>query len=642
MSERKKVKILARIPTNSRVSGDEVEMFDTSNRVLAYSKRNGKIEIYYNDDYVQQLQGKFAEIIRFYALFCAVEEIFIDITRLKAQFETEKMKTHQYLDSSLNEVDKRIDEIQGDMRQAYRRQEEIEQEKTRSQNALVVESFNTEQRKTSIMGMTSEYKAHEFMESTRISEMKGAIEEAEVNEILHIYPENIKLHKEQKQYIEIGIQNSEDFNNQWKDIEQYYLNTLSLSNPFETEYVFSHEELGINSSGLVPCLEQLHKTSLILFNLEQEVAIRDKLVYINEQIGRKKVEIAGQIAARPYIQAILENCDKKVKESKARFTTYVVNDRVEHITTCVQEINTNIDLLDTEMNTLRADFDVKSGKVSISRDYHSKKHTDPRNYSKGKEAHDAENEMHDYYREQKRYQEESLRLEIYLKELEKLENDKQSFSQEKVNNYENKNQMFINIADSYRRLLAVGFEGKNLIYDPSMINCLLSVLIKYICLAKKPGCCSFKMVPEYLAIDITATQLIKTLAKILGAAKKVKTGCCSGNSLDKVYNCINIDIHDILKLLLDVRVLGSLRDENGNQQKISSKRRTEIINQTLFFCIKELVHVKILQHQYLYQINMERAVEGITVYEKSLVETLRHLNYVDIAHKAEHHRLIRK
>ncbi|OMJ83620.1 hypothetical protein SteCoe_15408 [Stentor coeruleus] len=627
---------------NSRVSSDEVEMFDTSSRILAYSKRNGKIEIYYNDDYVQQLRAKLAEVIRFFALFCAMEEIFIDITRLKAEFESEKTKTHQYLDSNLNEVDKRIDEIKGDIAQAYRRQEAIEQEKSRTQNTMVVESYNIEQRKTSIMGMTSEYKAHEFMESTRISEMKEAVEVAEINEILNVYPENINLLKEQKQFIEGGIQNAENFNNQWKDIEQYYLNTLSLNNPFETEYIFNHEELASITSGLVPCLEQLHKTSLILFNLEQEVTIRDKLVFINEQIGRKKIEIAGQIAARPYIQAILENCNKKVKESKARFTTYVVNDRVEHLSNCVDEINTNIDLIDTEMNTLRADFDVKSAKVSISRDHQSKKHTDPRAYSKSKEAYEAENEMQDYHKEQIRYQEESKRLEIYLKELEILENNKKSFSLEKVNNYENKNQMFISIADSYRGLLAIGFEGKHLIYDPSMINCLLSVLIKYICIAKKPGCCSFKSVPEYLAIDITATELIKKFAKILGSAKKIKIGCCSGNYLHKVYNCINIDVYDIINLLLDVRVLGSLRDENGNQQKISSKRRTELINQTLFFCIKELVHVKILQHQYLYQINMERAVEGIKMYEKSLFETLRHLNYADIAHKAEHHRLIRK
>lgn len=101
-------------------------------------------------------------------------------------------------------------------------------------------------------------------------------------------------------------------------------------------------------------------------------------------------------------------------------------------------------------------------------------------------------------------------------------------------------------------------------YDASMVNCILAVIIKYICIAKKPGCCSFKSVSEYLTIEITATQLIKTLVKIFGEAGKVPTGCCSGNDLTKIYDCKNLDLNYILSFLVDVRVLGSLRDENGN------------------------------------------------------------------------------
>ncbi|OMJ67010.1 hypothetical protein SteCoe_35947 [Stentor coeruleus] len=604
MAASSSVKVLAKFSQSSRVSQEEVEMFDTSNRIVAYAKKDNKVEVYYNQDYAQVLKEKFTEITKFYTKFYVLEEIFLDICRLKEIIDVEKAHALNYIDTSLKNVDNRIDGLKNDIDEARKNEIKIKKDQKREESTLINENRINKSQKQNIIGIRSSTAADHLMNSTRVSEMNRAKKIAEVHEIYKIYPENIKLLEEQKAFLMNDMKadfekNFKIFLRMWKKIGKFYQQIQKMGNPLEGTFEFDFEELNVISSSLISCLQQLHKTRLILFTLEQEVALRDKLVDINEKIGLKKIEISGEVAAAPYIDAQIECHTNIYNETRGRYIAIVTNDRVDHMSYCIKEINHNIDELTNDINSISGYINPPNTLV-IQSNSRTKAHTSPDAFSKSPETRVVEEEMLTTHRNKVHYEGEKKKLPSFLAELANLENIKKGFFLEKNAMYEEKNQIFLNIADSYGKLLGIISENTALHYDSSMLICLLSVLIKYVNVAKKPGCCSFGSVDDYLAVDITATQIFEILSKILGKGKKVKTGCCSGDDLHKVFTCNSIDLNDLIDLLLNVRVLGAFIGDNGEKQKVANKRRTESINHSIIGSIKEFIHVYVLQNQYLF------------------------------------------
>jgi hypothetical protein len=439
--------------------------------------------------------------------------------------------------------------------------------------------------------------------------------------------------------------NTEVFEKKWGEINNYYQEIIRIDNPLENSSELDTDTLTEYSQKLVPCLEQLKITKMMLYDLREEVILRDKIININFEIANKKADIAAQEAAMPYLEALLEQLNKKVSDVKGLQSAFVAKDRVEQLSCCVNDINANVINLTMDLSSISGHAS-KSGSVTVYPNIRPLIYVNPLLYTLGPDAQRLENELNECVKDRDGRQNEYNLLGIFRKQLEELEHRKKEFQRENGGNA--LIQLFINIAESYIKLLAtrVDLTGENFtkvfVYDISMLNCILFVLSKYISISRKPGCCSFISANELLAVDITANQLIKTFVKILGIAMKVKTGYSSDSDLSKIYNCANIDLNDLLNLLLDNRVLGSLLDHNGQKQKIINNTRTVFVKKTLFCCLRELMSIRVTQHAYLYEINKVQIVGRIKTYEDSWIKTLHHLNYLNIANKAEQQKLIKK
>lgn len=652
MAVRQNSKVLARYSISARISQSEIEVFGTQNRILAFENREGKMEIFYNNDYVYRLRQRITETVKFYSLFTIVEGIFIDISRLKGLFEIDKDKSYIYLGESLNNVDMKINALESEIERVKKDLSALEEEKIRRQTTVTAVAYNDSQMKETAQGMTSQNKARTIIDGARLKEMLEAKEKAKLLSEKDVFPENVKLLHQQKTVLLSDMKdklekNVEDLYSKWISIEQYYQKIKAIGNPLDNEILLDLVELSTMSDNILPCLEQLHKTRMILFDLEQDVTLKDKIININYEIANKKVQIAGQEAAKPFLESLLDMINDKYRNLKAQHKTYVTNDRVDHLSICVDDINQNFHDLTTDLSGISGTI-LSDRSVSIHVPIRKLKYPNPKDFKQSKESKEANDILTDCKNEKDKYERESKLLETYKHELIELEKKKNSFVRERATERTALDNFYIKIAESYKSLLATKPDFSNedfiktFIYDVSMLNCLLSVLLKYICIAKLPGCCSCGSVPDHLAVEITATQLIKIFVKILGDAMKVKMGCCSGDDLDKLYGCKNIDLNDLLNLLLNIRVLGSLRDENGSQQKVVNKIRSESINHSLFYCLREMMSVKNIQYEYLYQVNMERTVNTIKTYEQSMMQTFYMLKYVKIFSKAGQNKLIKK
>lgn len=612
----------------------------------------GEIEVSRNrSSFNPNEKKRILEFLRFYSFFTIFEEVYIDLTRQKIEFETEKDASYNYLGEVFNTIDMKINSVEKEIDRAKNELRDLEAKIKEDANRVVVQGYSTRQVSETVKGI-AESAARMHIDSARLQDMENAKAKAKLLAEIQIYPENLKNLNDQRVFVMSDLkmkidQNTEEFEKRWAGINNYYQAIIRSGNPLENNSELDRDTLTEFSHQLVPCLDQLKLTKMILFDLREEVKLRDKIIEINFEIANKKTQIAGQEVAMPYLEALLEQLNKKANDLKGQQAAYVAGDKVEHLTTCIKDINENIHDITTDLSNLRGHADLKTGDVVINARIRPMKYTDPSNYRLGPESQRLHNELIECIKDRDGRQHEYDLLGIYRRELEELENRKKGFHFERAAGGNALNQLFINIAESYTKLFAtrVDLTGENFakafVYDISMLNCILFVLSKYISISRKPGCCSCGSASELLAVDITATQLIKTFVKILGIAMKVKTGCCSGNDLSKIYNCTNIDLNDLLNLLLDNRVLGSLLDENGKKQKVVNNTRTAFVKKSLFYCLRELMSIRSIQYAHLYEINKVQIVGRIKTYEGSLIKTLHHLNYLTIANKAEHHKFIK-
>lgn len=247
MAQIQSSKILARY---SQGSQEESVVFSSSNRLLIYNRREGKIEISYNEIYAETLKKKISEVIKFYTKFEVFREIFLDICRLKEVVEVEKSNALQYLEQSLNNVDHRIDELKIGIEETNKTEKNIMKQMRLQNRKISSENSSNEVQKLSAIGINSQKVANELINSTRFSDMKEAIEIAKVQEILKIYPENMALLKEQKEFLlgdrKINFDSSiKAFDEFFSQIAEYYQLAGQIGNPLEEIIEYEHEDLNI-------------------------------------------------------------------------------------------------------------------------------------------------------------------------------------------------------------------------------------------------------------------------------------------------------------------------------------------------------------------------------------------------------------
>ncbi|OMJ71758.1 hypothetical protein SteCoe_29929 [Stentor coeruleus] len=594
---------------------------------------------------------KIFEVLKFHSFFVVFEEVFLDLARLKSRFEADYERSCVYLGEVFTTIDKKIDEEENKINSARKNLNNLIKSNEGNNLRQITQEYLTNQARNLTLTIGESNKRRQI-DSARTQDMDMAREYTKYESELKYYPENLENMREQKMFVMGDLKrkidlNSEEFQKRWTELNNYYQEIIRSGNPLENNFQLDRDILTKYSKDIIPCLEQLKFTSLLLFNLREEVLLRDKIIVINIEIANKKIQIAGQEVAMPYLEALLEKANQKVDEITAQQLTFTNNDKISHLTNCIVDINTNLNNITTDLSNLSGHANLNTGSVTVYANIRPLTYRDPTVFAMGPEARKLYDDLIECVKDRDKIQSDFNLLALYKKELKELENRKSGFHIERVNSENNLSQIFDTIANSYVKIFASRvdlIEGdftKQFIFDASMLNCLLSVLSKFISISKNPGCCSCGSATESLAIDITANQLIKVFVKILGVAMKVKTGCCSGNDLNKIYSCTNIDLDDVVNLLFSNRVFGSLLDDNGQKQKIINNARTAQVNKSLFYCLREVMSLRAIQHSYLYDINKEHISFKIKTYEDSFIKMLQHLNYMRISSKAEHHKLIK-
>lgn len=163
--------------------------------------------------------------------------------------------------------------------------------------------------------------------------MEEAKIKAKIEFELKIHPENLELLKSQKFLLKKNKRedikrNIEDLEVKWEEIQKFCMKIKNFGNPLENNEPLNIDELEEWGGFLMLFFNKLHETRLMLFDLENDVSIRDKAIEINIKIVGKKAQIAAQEAGDKLLESIIGNISKMIDDLDTRLITYIAKDLI--------------------------------------------------------------------------------------------------------------------------------------------------------------------------------------------------------------------------------------------------------------------------------------------------------------------------
>ena len=182
------------------------------------------------------------------------------------------------------------------------------------------------------------------------------------------------------------------------------------------------------------------------------------------------------------------------------------------------------------------------------------------------------------------------------------------------------------------------FTKKILTIDQSF-NCSLFSLFLINCnIETCPGCCSGGLKAPLITNHLDTNYLLSCFLKAFKLnKKKMHSSCCEADIL-KFLNFNGIELDDIRLVLFDLRVIGSLKSNDGKMQEVHGGIREEDFDRAMFNIISQSIKCVAIYSQKRFNIDSHTAIKQIESWQdagQKIINDNRYKNLIAPYQKAK-------
>jgi hypothetical protein len=620
-------------------------------KLLVFKSSNNNIEIFRNDDYLSNLQTSIRNTMSFLIPFQRFKVFFNLVFELKRDIKNNLDNTQKSLAfwikniSDLeNEQVIKIEEHQYDIDKFIKEKEEnIKRKEFREhtkETAINLAQDNREQ-------IVKEEKDFQKRVEGNIVKAQISKQKSEQN-----------LQKIQNQKIKIKAFES-DFGNlisKYQSLEETCLQYMDfiksvdgISNILTSSDINSTKLFTLIQS-LITYYKELGQIDIESINFYQELKKNGELIEINKHIADIEIKLAIKIIEIPFLNAEKKLAEERNKKNWDEFRSLKIYDTVGHIQDNVRDLNSNSLQVERGINSIKPYYstqtfvksvDVSKGYTIVDVDHHKYnidyvssvntsreqikyvssielprldvKRVDPFNVLFSKETQEA----HDIYIESRKkleeIEQEVKQKDILEAELNHLNRQPNLLEKRNIEEIQNRKTYHDVQLKKYQNLLSE-FDILSNGIKREYTDALVAVILSESTVEQEAKCCiCIKMPdqPSYLNTSITLNQFYDMFAKIIRTEHGISNQWCV-SSKQRVHTLNRIELDYVIKLITELRFVGSLKNSNKERQKvINDHLREEDIELSLINVISKTIGVSLLQQKIELDIDSNSSLEEL-------------------------------
>ena len=641
-----KTDILGKVKNQNDADVNDSTSISSSFRVISYKRINGTVVAVRNQVYINQLLSKFEILINYLQEFWVFKAIHDHTNLLISELSVKFSETQNYYNVWNGKIETMIQNYKEMIEDGSKRLYEF----SNWNESAATKQMHDGQGSNLVIGRLNKDVAKEHLYQQRNYMMRKAVFEADaqakidcgsknLNELNNLYEE---FKKKQNEEIERNLSN---LNKKLTAAKEFEYSISGCPNLFEVVNSLDYSNLYQEVSFLIPNLETLHKLFLDMVFLKENMLMKERLIINNENIATTSIKLAEELAAAPFLEAELKDCEVELNDRKERLANMTARETVTHIQNCIVKIHDNTKLIQEEMRCLDVshDFDISTtqkdvkirGKIWLDKNIQNLTHVDPYNFRLSNQALALSAEVEIWQNYLLEIVNKLQQKDILRGQLEALYNNEKLIREEFVNAHTSEDGRFKFYHEKYE-ILVRNIKNIEGVFNPEGVFALIGSIFNHSSISLKPGCCS-RSIAGYLNTEIAMTEFYELFFKFLVKSTNLRASSCYNNPIKKVHECDNLKVSQIGNLLINEKILGSLQNpDGGSQEVVAGDRRTENVYESLTSCLKEAVDIITIQKFIALEIDPKNYISKLVVYSEKTLNLAKNLKYESLAKKLEH------
>ena len=626
------------------------QVLDQRNKLIMYSNRDGNPCAYLNMTYKLNLESKIESFSGFWYEFCCLDSLYeeqkIHFSKFIKNFENLK----DFYDERKNTIDNDIEFYT----HLYQKSN-VEMEEYRKLEETEVGRRDVEKKMTErLMNLKNKTGYLEELQRTKLkikefAEKKAHIEKdwnssQRILECLY-YMKNMLINDEIARIDERVI---------------HYLNEIDEVNRFITNIKEEEYEVLTNANQYnINDVMRLNELMQMKINEFKEINLDFMFIFFSTYVNHEciqfiheqwnmYVQVAGFITAFPYFKAEMDFFLGKKNKAEFKFDSTFSRDHLKRVKECMENLQDTTQILGREIENVqliggiewdsseiigynhRTDSNGRFTSETIKKPYISSFYSNI--YLENQVQYKRE-EIPEYVNESEKtlyarnfrdkcsyeYAQVYYNFTYYQNINEEYEKLKKRIIDHKntiLPNHNALNEDLENLCLRFR-LFRESFSRKNLCIDESFKCSVFSLFLINCNIHTRPGCCSSGILHPLITNHTSPDYLFSCFIKAFKTNKKqFKAPACQDDNLT-YFNYKGIELDDIRLVLYDLRVLGSLKSNDGKIQEVHGRIREEEFDRAMFNIISQSIKCVAILSQMRFKIDSEKGIKQIESWQEA-------------------------
>lgn len=624
--------------TLKNVEDVNVQKFtNNKERIITYVKIGNQITVLRNCEYKRRLKKKYLESSKnllklevYSGLVKDLQKRAKELQRILIETNEETIKTQPRIDKEIQFYRDQI--VNGELRrEAFKDFPAMKKDADEELTSLLLNIFDDEKWLKDII----QKKEYEKAKTKERYEAEKLVESSKT--IIKYYEKLGKIFKAGK--IESTKSKCNILAARLDEMQKFIFEINEKGNIIETDTGIDQAEIEEKIDGLLNYFKEFTEAYIESYNLNLKINSYIKAIELENRFWNETIKVRVEETAEEYLIEIHNYYIKLRDKAQNRLKVENSRDDISHMQEGVLCMNKNIDGVKDSINNMRIKGSIKVGSDEITHNLKVANKTAqltpffidnvPQSTSSALAA--------EYLKQIKRgiefVEEEMALLGKFRANLVLIEEKiKENGSDPKEKTEKKTNELNI-VNSKYIKLKEFVYRPEIKLNSASLYS-IFGVLIQNLSIKVKRSWT--RSGSEFQNTDINPIDIYKsTLHKM--KKKNNSVSCCSYfcgktpcyGAMNTIFDKNNLDFKDIISILFKNKILGSLKNSNGQAQEKFLNFRSEDVNESLFKCFKGCLEVLVWFEMETLKINSEynlQKIHEVQNYHSKLMEDHKYLD----------------